>query len=87
MENLINQISVEITGDRTVQLSISKTDLDFAYVQMKLSEETSRECVIAITGEKFSGIYRLKKFYGHYEMPATFQINSTKHSDRVHHLG
>ena len=64
MEELLNQISVEITGDRTLQLFMSKIDLDYAYDQMKLSEETSRQCVFALTGGKFSGYYQFKKgFY------------------------
>ena len=62
MEKLVNQISVETTRDRTAQLFISKTDLDYAYGQMKLSKETSRHCVF---GGTFSGYYRFKKvFYG-----------------------
>ena len=55
MEELLNQISMEISRDRTLQLFMSKIDLDYAYGQMKLSEETSRQCVFVITGEKFSG--------------------------------
>ena len=47
METLLNLISVDITRDRTAQLIISKIDLDYAYGQMKLSEETSRQCVFA----------------------------------------
>ena len=50
LEELLNQISVEITHDRTVQLFISIIDLDYAYGQMKLSEETSRQCVFALNG-------------------------------------
>ena len=65
MEDLLNQISVEITGDRTVHLFISKIDLDYAYGRMKLSDETSRQCVFALTGGNFIGYYRFKKgFYG-----------------------
>ena len=44
LEELLNQISVEISRDRTIQLFISKIDLDYAYGQMKLSEESSRQC-------------------------------------------
>ena len=74
MEELLNQISVEITRDRTLQLFISKIDLDYAYGQMKLSEETSRQCVFAITGAKFNGHYRFKKgFYGLADIPTIFQ--------------
>ena len=54
MEELLNQISVEITRDRTAQLFMSKIDLDYAYGQRKLSEETSRQCVFALTGGNFS---------------------------------
>ena len=74
MEELLNQISVEITRDRTVQLLLSKIDLDYAYGQMKLSEETSRQCVFALTGGNFSGYYRYKKgFYGLADIPTIFQ--------------
>ena len=74
MEELLNQISVEITKDRTKELMMSKIDLDYAYGQMKLSKKTSRQCVFAITGGKFSGYYRFKKgFYGLTDIPTIFQ--------------
>ena len=41
---------------------------------MKLSKETSRQCVFAITGGNFSGYYRFKKgFYGLADIPTIFQ--------------
>ena len=41
---------------------------------MKLSEETSRQCVFAITGATFSGHYRFKKgFYGLADILTVFQ--------------
>ena len=43
MEELLNRISVEFTRDRTKELKMSKIDLDYAYGQMKLSKETSRQ--------------------------------------------
>ena len=71
---LLNQLSVEISRDRTVQLFISKIDLDYSYGQMKLSEETSRQSVFALTGGKISGYYRFKKgFYGLADIPTIFQ--------------
>ena len=74
MEELLNQISVEITCDRTAQLFLSKVDLDYAYGQMKLSDETSRQCVFALTGKNFSGYYRFKKgLYGLAGIPKIFQ--------------
>ena len=57
MEKLLNQISVEISHDRTVQFFIAKIDIDNAYGQMKLSEETSRQCVFALNSGNFSGYY------------------------------
>ena len=47
---------------------------------MKLSKETSRQCVFAITGGNFSGYYRFKKlFYGLADLPTKFpeKINRT----------
>ena len=74
MQELLNQISVEITRDRTKELMISKIDLDYAYGQMKLSPETSRQCVFAKTGGNFSGYYRFKKgFYGLADILTIFQ--------------
>ena len=79
MEELLNQFSVEITRDRTFQLFISKIDSDYAYGQKKLSKETSRQCVFAITGAKFSGYYRFKKgFYGIADIPTTIQEKSDR---------
>ena len=66
--------SVEITRDQKLQLFISRIDLDYAYGQMKLAEETSRQCVIALTGGNFSGYYRFKKgFYGLADIPTIVQ--------------
>ena len=74
MEELINQISNKITSDRKKPLWISKIDLDYAYGQLKLAEETSKHCVFALTGGKFNGYYRFKKgFYGLADIPTIFQ--------------
>ena len=74
MEELLNQISVEITKDRTKELRFSKIDLDYANGQVMLSQETSRQCVFAITGGNFSGYYRFKKgFYGLADIPTIFR--------------
>ena len=74
MEELLYHISVEKTRDCTVQQFISKIDLDYSYGQMKISEETSRQCV---TGGKFSGYYRFNKgFYGLAVIPTKFQGKS-----------
>ena len=74
MEELINQISVEITSDRTKALILSKVDLDNAYGQMKLAKETRKQCVFAITGGKINSYCRFKTgFYGQADIPTKFQ--------------
>ena len=78
MEELLNQISVEITRDRTMQLFISKMDLDYAYGQMKLSEETSGQCVFPLTGGKFSS---KKGFTDLPIYPQYFKKKLIEHSD------
>ena len=65
---------MENTRDRTVKLFISKIGLDYAFGQMRLSEETSRQCVITLTGGKFGGYSRFKKgFYGLADILTIFQ--------------
>ena len=79
---------METTQDRTLQLFISKIDLDYAYEQMKSSKETSRQCVFAITGAKFSGYYRFKK--GFTESPTSLQFSrrkKTEHWNTAHRHG
>ena len=80
MEELLNQISVEITRDRTTQL--------FKSGQLKLSEGTSRQCVFALTGGKFSGYYRFKK--GFTVLPTYHRYSKkklTEQSDTAHQPG
>ena len=53
MDELPNQFSVEIT--RTDKnMMISQIDLHYAYGQMKRSEETSQQIVLALSGGKRS---------------------------------
>ena len=84
MEELINKILVEITRNRTVQLFISKIDMDYAYGQMELSEQKSRQCVFAITGRNVSGYYKQKNC-----RPCRYTLKfqkMTEHSDIAHRL-
>ena len=65
MEKLLSEIATEITTVQNKPLWISKIDLAYACGQRKFSEETSRHCNIAITGNNKNGYYRFKKgFYG-----------------------
>ena len=58
MEKLPNQISTEFTRDQKVQFFTSKVDLDYAYGQMMLPEETSRGNFGGTTDLK-KGLYQL----------------------------
>ena len=80
MEELLNQISVEITRNQTVLLLISKIDQENRYGQMKIPDEKSQQCVFAIIGGTFSGYHRFKKgFYGLVGLPTVFhkKLNRT----------
>ena len=61
MEDLINQISTEKTRAPNDPLWISEKDLEYAYGQIKPSEETSKYCSFAIKGRNMNRYYRLKK--------------------------
>ena len=61
MEELLNQISTELSKNDRDPLWISVVDLDYAYGQMKLAPETSKHCNFAMTGEKINGYYRFLK--------------------------
>ena len=85
---LLDQISVEITNDRTKELMMSKIDLDYAHGQMRLSAETRWQCVFAISGRNFSGYYLLKKrFYSLATSPQYYKKKLTKHYNIVHRQG
>ena len=74
MEELLNQISAELSKNDRDPIWISVVDLDYAYGQMKLAPETSKHCNFAMTGEKVNGYYRfLKGFYGPADIPTIFQ--------------
>ena len=74
MEELLNQISAELSKNDRDPIWISVVDLDYAYGQMKLAPETSKHCNFAMTGEKINGSYRfLKGFYGPADIPTIFQ--------------
>ena len=74
MEELLCQLSAELSKDDHDPIWISAVDLDYAYGQMKLAPETSKHCKFAMTGEKINGYYRfLKGFYGPADIPTICQ--------------
>ncbi len=49
-------------------------DLEYAFGQINLDEETARHCVIAIIGGRATGHYTFnRRFYGLADMPVIFQ--------------
>ena len=73
MEELISKISAEITKSNG-EIWMSKSDLDYAYGQAKLSKEAARHCVFSIIRRECTGHYRSKKsFYGLSDIPTVFQ--------------
>ena len=74
MEELLNQISAELSRNNHDAIWISVIDLDYAYGRMKLAPETSKHCNFAVTDENMNGYYRfLKGFYGLADIPTIFQ--------------
>ena len=74
MDDLLGQISAELSKIDTDPFWISVIDLDYAYGQMRLAPETSKHCNFAVTGEKINGYYRFRKgFYGPADIPTIFQ--------------
>ena len=74
MEELLNQISTELSRNDHDSIWISVKDLDFAYAQMKLAPETSKHCNFAVTGENMNEYDRfLKSFLGPADIPTIFQ--------------
>ena len=80
MEELLNQKSTENVNEQNKPLWMSKINLEYAYDQLKLYKQTSRQCNFAITGGNMNGYYRSKKgFYGLSDMLTIFQKKLTEH--------
>ena len=74
VDELLNQISAELSKNDTDPIWISVIDLDYTYGQMKLAPETSKHCNFSITLEKINGYYRFRKgIYGPADIPTMFQ--------------
>ncbi len=79
LAELLNQISMKISSNRTKKLYISTIDLEYAFGQIALHRDTSKHCVAAIVGGKATGHYRFQKgFYGLADMPVVFQTKIDK---------
>ncbi len=63
LAELLDQISMKMSGNRKPTLYISTIDLKYAFGQTALHKETSKDCVAAIVGGKATGHYCFKKSF------------------------
>ncbi len=74
LNELLDQVCIKITTNQEEEIWISLIDLEYAFGQIELDEETAKHCVIAIVGGKATGHYRFNRgFYGLADMPVIFQ--------------
>ena len=76
MGELLNQILVEITRDRTLQLFISKNDLDYAYGQRNYPRKRAGNVYLQLPEQKLADIIDLKK--GFTDSLTSLQISRRK---------
>ena len=70
IDNMVLQTSEKSNG----RVRFNNLDLKIAYSQLKLCEQTSKQCSFSIVGGKTTATYRfLTGFYGLRDMPNEFQ--------------
>ena len=74
MEELILRISRMLSEGEYGEVLATKHDFDYAYVQIKLDDDTKNLCIFTVTGGNFTGYYRFSKgFYGLADILTLFQ--------------
>ncbi len=74
IEEHVDQVAQIVTSEKPGQAWFSSADLDYAYGQLDLSEETAKQCNFSIVGGEATGTYQFRTgFYGLADMPAEFQ--------------
>ncbi len=74
LDNLRDSTTIKISSNDGEELWISTIDLEYAFGQVELDEDTAKHCVVAIVGGENTGHYRFKRgFYGLADMPVVFQ--------------
>ena len=74
LDDLRDSISIKISSNDGEELWISTIDLECAFGQVELDEDTAKHCVVAIVGGENTGHYRFKRgFYGLADMTVVFQ--------------
>ena len=61
IEELLTQVSTGRSRVRNEAMWMSQIDLEYAYSQLKLSEETSKHSNFVTTGRNMNGYYRFKR--------------------------
>ena len=74
IHELIDNVALQISEKSIGRVWFSNLDLKNAYSQLKLSEQTSKQCNFSIVGGETTRTYRfLTGFYGLGDMPNEFQ--------------
>ena len=74
VDEVLDGVSQIVTANTVGELYFTVLDLKYAYSQLKLTAETSKQCNFNIVGGQATGTYRfLTCFYGLEDKPAEFQ--------------
>ena len=74
IHEFIDNVALQISEKSNGRVWFSSLDLKNAYSQLKLCEQTSKQCNFSIVGSETTGTYRfLTGFYGLRDMPNEFQ--------------
>ena len=74
IHELIDNVALQISEKSNGRVLFSNLDLNNAYSQLKLCDQTSKQCNFSIVGGETTGTYRfLKGFYGLGDMLNEFQ--------------
>ena len=74
IHELIDNVALQISEKSNGRVWFSNLDLKNKYSQLKLAEQTSKQCNFSIVGGKTTGTYQfLTGFYGLGDMPNEFQ--------------
>ena len=75
IDNLIDTIQQKFNTNASNETAYSSTlDLKYAYSQLKLEPDTSRNCIFNIVSGEGKGTYRfITGFYGLTDKPVAFQ--------------
>ena len=74
LSDRVSKKSIKASENQSMPFWASTIDLDYAFGQVELTEETAKHCVIAIVGGNCTGHYQFNcGFYGLANMPVVFQ--------------